>query len=100
MGAGTGIICSGAALRSFEVLVKRCKGEKTMRLDWHPAVRLMESPPREWGLGIGRSRLVCEDQLHITDPARAIALPILRQSLVPRLPPDDMPALRARNPEQ
>jgi hypothetical protein len=56
-------------VQRFEVLVKRRKGEKLMRLDWHPAVRLMEPPPSDWGLGIGRSRLVCDDQLHITDPA-------------------------------
>lgn len=56
-------------VQRFQVLVKRRKGEKLMRLDWHPAVRLMEPPPSDWGLGIGRSRLVCDDQLHITDPA-------------------------------
>jgi hypothetical protein len=56
-------------VQRFEVLVKRRKGERLMRLDWHPAVRLMEPPPSDWGLGIGRSRLVCDDQLHITDPA-------------------------------
>ena len=56
-------------VQRFQVLVKRRKGEKLMRLDWHPAVRLMEPPPTDWGLGIGRSRLVCDDQLHMTDPA-------------------------------
>jgi hypothetical protein len=54
-------------VQRFQVLVKRRKGEKLMRLDWHPSVRLMEPPPSDWGLGIGRSRLVCDDQLHITD---------------------------------
>jgi hypothetical protein len=56
-------------VQRFEVLVKRRKGEKLMRLDWHPTVRLMEPPPSDWGVGIGRSRLVCDDQLHVTDPA-------------------------------
>jgi hypothetical protein len=56
-------------VQRFEVLVKRRKGERLMRMDWHPAVRLMEPPPSDWGLGIGRSRLVCDDQLHMTDPA-------------------------------
>jgi hypothetical protein len=56
-------------VQRFQVLVKRRKGEKLMRLDWHPSVRLMEPPPSDWGLGIGRSRLVCDDQLHITDAA-------------------------------
>ena len=56
-------------VQRFEVLVKRRKGEKLMRLDWHPALRLMEPPPSDWGLGIGRARLVCDEQLHMTDPA-------------------------------
>jgi len=56
-------------VQRFEVLVKRRKGERLMRLDWHPSVRLMEPPPSEWGLGLERSRLVCDDQLHMTDPA-------------------------------
>jgi hypothetical protein len=56
-------------VQRFHVLVKRRKGETLMRLDWHPAVRLMEPPPSDWGLGIGRARLVCDDHLHITDPA-------------------------------
>lgn len=55
-------------VQRFQVLVKRRKGEKLIGLDWHPAVRLMEPPPSDWGLGTGRSRLVCDDQLHITDP--------------------------------
>jgi len=56
-------------VQRFQVLVKRRKGERLMRLDWHPAVRLMEPGPSDWGLGIARSRLVCDDQLHITDPS-------------------------------
>jgi hypothetical protein len=55
-------------VQRFEVLVKRRKGERLMHLDWHPAVRLMEPPPSDWGFGIGRSRLVCDDHLHITEP--------------------------------
>jgi hypothetical protein len=55
-------------VQRFQVLVKRRKGERLMRLDWHPSVRLMEPPPSDWGLGVGRPRLVCDDQLHITDP--------------------------------
>ncbi len=54
-------------VQRFHVLVKRRKGEKLIRLDWHPSVRLMEPPPSDWGLGLGRSRLVCDDHLHITD---------------------------------
>lgn len=55
-------------VQRFEVLVKRRKGERLIRFDWHPAVRLMELPPSDWGLGLERSRLICDDHLHITDP--------------------------------
>ena len=56
-------------VQRFEVLVKRRKGERLIRIDWHPAIRMIEPPPSDWGLGVGRSRLVCDDHLHITDPA-------------------------------
>ena len=54
-------------VQRFEVLVKRRKGERPIRIDWHPTVRLMEPPPSDWGLGLERSRLVCDDHLHITE---------------------------------
>ncbi len=54
-------------VQRFEVLIKRRKGERRMRIDWHPKVRLMEPPPSDWGLGLERSRLVCDDSLHVTD---------------------------------
>lgn len=56
-------------VQRFEVLVKRRKGERLIGIDWHPTVRLMEPPPTEWGLGLDRSRLVCDDHLHVTDAA-------------------------------
>jgi hypothetical protein len=55
-------------VRRFEVLVKRRKGERVVTLDWHPGLRVMEPPPTEWGLGLERTRLVCDDRLHLTDP--------------------------------
>ena len=54
-------------VQRFEVLVKRRKGERLIRIDWHPTVRLIELPPSDWGLGLERSRLVCDDRLHVTD---------------------------------
>lgn len=54
-------------VQRFEVLVKRRKGERLIHMDWHPSVRLMEPPPSDWGLALGRSRLVCDEGLHITD---------------------------------
>ena len=58
-----------APVHRYDVLIKRRKGERTMRIDWHPAIRMIEPPPSDWGLGIGRARLVCDDHLHLTDPS-------------------------------
>jgi hypothetical protein len=57
-----------APVHRYDVLIKRRKGERPIRVDWHPAVRMIEPPPCDWGLGIGRTRLVCDDHLHLTDP--------------------------------
>jgi hypothetical protein len=51
------------------LLVKRRKGERTIALDWHRAARRMEPPPSDWGCDHGRERFVCDEQLHLTDPA-------------------------------
>lgn len=67
-------------VQRFDVLVKRRKGERIMRIDWHPAVRLMEPPPSDWGLGLERSRLVCDDRLHITDAAGQTPCPSCRKA--------------------
>jgi hypothetical protein len=56
-------------VQRFEVLIRRRKGERTIRLDWHPLVRTLERPLCEAGLGLDRVRLVCDDKLHLTDPA-------------------------------
>jgi hypothetical protein len=56
-------------VQRFEVLIRRRKGERMVRLDWHPLVRTAELPLCEAGLGLDRVRLVCDDQLHLTDPA-------------------------------
>ena len=58
-----------APVHRYEVLIKRRKSERIVRLDWHPAIRMMELPPCDWGLGLERARLVCDDQLHLTDPS-------------------------------
>jgi hypothetical protein len=56
-----------APVRRYEVLIKRRKGERIIHIDWHPAIRMIEQPPCDWGLGSGRTRLVCDDGLHLTD---------------------------------
>jgi hypothetical protein len=56
-------------VQRFDVLIKRRKGERLIHTDLHPLVRLMELPASDWGPGIERTRLVCDDRLHVTDPA-------------------------------
>ena len=58
-----------APVYRYNVLIKRRKGERTMQIDWHPAIRMIEPPLSDWGLGGGRVRLVCDDHLHLTDPS-------------------------------
>jgi hypothetical protein len=57
-----------APVYRYEVLIKRRKGERVAMIDWHPAARMMEPPLCEWGAGLARTRLVCDDRLHLTDP--------------------------------
>jgi hypothetical protein len=57
-----------APVHRYDVLIKRRKGERTVRIDWHPVIRMIEPPPCDWGAGVARARLVCDDQLHLTDP--------------------------------
>jgi hypothetical protein len=56
-----------APVHRYKVLIKRRKGERIVAIDWHPAARMMEPPPCDWGLGLERARLVCDDRLHLTD---------------------------------
>jgi hypothetical protein len=55
-------------VQRFDVQIRRRKGERTVQLDWHPLARIAEPPPCDWGLGINRTRLVCDDALHLTEP--------------------------------
>ncbi len=56
-------------VQRFDVLIRRRKGERMIRLDWHPLVKAAELPLCEAGLGLERTRLVCDDKLHLTEPA-------------------------------
>jgi hypothetical protein len=62
-------------VQRLEVLIKRRKGERLIRIDWHPLVRAAELPPCEAGLGLGRERLVCDESLHLTEPASQAPCP-------------------------
>jgi hypothetical protein len=57
------------AVQRFEVMIRRRKGERLIRIDWHGPVRMMEPPPCDWGMGLDRVRLVCDEKLHLTEPA-------------------------------
>jgi hypothetical protein len=56
-------------VQRFDVLIRRRKGERVVRLDWHSLVKTAEPPLCEAGLGRDRTRLVCDDKLHLTEPA-------------------------------
>jgi hypothetical protein len=53
----------------YEILIKRRKGERIVYFDWHPALRQAEPLCCDWGLGLDRTRLICDDKLHLTDLA-------------------------------
>ena len=53
----------------LEVLIRRRKGERLIHLDWHPLARLAEPPLCDWGPGLGPTRLVCDERLHLTHPS-------------------------------
>ena len=84
-----------APVHRYDVLIKRRKGERTMRIDWHPAIRMIEPPPSNSGLGdrAGTPRVRRSSASH--RPEWAISLSILRKSLVSRLPFGRLPTLWA-----
>jgi hypothetical protein len=55
-------------VQRFEVLIRRRKGERLISIDWHPLVRLIEPLPCEAGLGLDRTRFVCDHSLHLIEP--------------------------------
>ncbi|MBV9290295.1 MAG: hypothetical protein JO288_21175 [Hyphomicrobiales bacterium] len=56
-------------VQRLEVLIRRRKGERVIHLDWRPLVRSAEPPLCEWGQGLNATRLVCDERLHLTEPA-------------------------------
>jgi hypothetical protein len=62
-------------VQRFDVLIRRRKGERMLQIDWHPLVRTLEPPLCEAGSSIEgfpgrkRTRLVCDDHLHLVAPA-------------------------------
>ena len=62
-------------VQRLEVMIRRRKGERLIHLDWHPLARLAEPPPCDWGLGLSATRLICDERLHLTEPAGQDACP-------------------------
>jgi hypothetical protein len=56
-------------VQRFDVLIRRRKGERVIQLDWHASIKAAEAPLCEAGLGRDRVRLVCDEMLHLTEPA-------------------------------
>jgi hypothetical protein len=56
-------------VQRLRVLIRRRKGERRIELDWHCLVRQLEPPPCDWGLGLDHRRIVCDEKLHLTEPA-------------------------------
>jgi len=56
-------------VQRLEVLIRRRKGERAIYLDWHPLLRVAEAPPCDWGLGLKSTRMICDERLHLTEPA-------------------------------
>jgi hypothetical protein len=56
-------------VQRLEALIRRRKGERLIHLDWHPLARLAEPPLCDWGVGLSATRLVCDERLHLTEPA-------------------------------
>jgi hypothetical protein len=55
-------------------------------------VRAAEPPPCEAGLGLERVRFVCDDKLHLIEPAGQAPCPS-REGVLPGVPPRRLPAL-------
>jgi hypothetical protein len=66
-------------VQRFDVLIKRRKGERLIRIDWHPLARWLEPPVCEAGRiqepCQERTRLVCDDHLHLVAPAALAPCP-------------------------
>jgi hypothetical protein len=52
----------------FNVLVRRRKKERSIMIDWHGAVRLVEPPLCEFGAGSSATRFACDEMVHLTGP--------------------------------
>jgi hypothetical protein len=56
-------------VQRLEILIRRRKGERAIEMDWFPLIRSAEPALCEWGRGSSATRLVCDERLHLTEPA-------------------------------
>jgi hypothetical protein len=90
-------------VQRLDVLIRRRKGERLIRLDWHPLVRMLEPPVCEAGPGYsdleqesyGRTRLVCDDHLHLVAPAALSPCPFCAKAFCRACHPIACPRCRA-----
>jgi hypothetical protein len=64
-----------APVQRLKLLIRRRKGERVVHMDWHPAARRLEPPPCEFGHASARTRLVCDEVLHLVGTAGLAACP-------------------------
>jgi hypothetical protein len=70
-------------VQRFDVLIRRRKGERLIRLDWHPLVKAVEPPPR-CTRRRSRVRQVCDDSCTSPSPqARHLARRAANRSVAP-----------------
>jgi hypothetical protein len=56
-------------VQRLALLVRRRKGERQLAMDWNPLARKLEPPPCEWSSTAEVTRLVCDEALHLNQPA-------------------------------
>jgi hypothetical protein len=81
-------------VQRFDVLIRRRKSERLIRLDWHSVVRQCEPPPCDFGLGLDRVRAVCDEKLHLTEPAGQAPCPSCGKGWCRACHPASCPPLR------
>jgi len=62
-------------VQRLKLLIRRRKGERIVHRDWHPAARRLEPLVAEFGYARGRTRLVCDEALHLVGTDGLAACP-------------------------
>ncbi len=83
-----------APVQRHTLVIKRRKGERSIAMDWHAAARRMEPAPCDWGVGLARIRLACDDRLHLTDAAGQAPCPSCGKPFCRACHPEHCPRCR------